>query len=116
LVRELDGHQRAGLVAAYESAGSGAGRLAFGAEQEGLTALGDPLMTPVESKDAFVGSDEPLTMKQMLNVDSAAEAAGGEQALVIPVAQAAVAVIVNPPANCTVTHMTNAETAEGMGC
>jgi ABC-type phosphate transport system substrate-binding protein len=64
--------------------------------------------TPAGSGDSFIGSDEPLTLTQMENIGTAA---GGKltQTIVIPVAQAAVAVIVNPPSGCTITRIGNAD-------
>lgn len=89
----------------YSSTGSGAGRTVWGAEKTGHTLLDGSKETPSESDDAFIGSDEPLTPTQMENIDLAAGGTG--QTLVIPVEQAAVAVIVNPPAGCTITEITN---------
>jgi ABC-type phosphate transport system substrate-binding protein len=96
-----------GCSVTYTPSGSGEGRKVWGAEETHTGALAGTKTTPAESKDAFVASDEPLSEPQMLHIDEAAE--GTEQTLVIPVAQAAVAVIVNPPNGCTVTQITNAE-------
>ncbi|HEU0250254.1 MAG TPA: substrate-binding domain-containing protein [Solirubrobacteraceae bacterium] len=93
-------------VVKYSSTGSGAGKTVWGAEKAGNKPKDGKKENPAESGDVFVGSDEPLTPAQMKNVD---EAAGGtEQTLVVPVEQAAVAVIVNPPAECLITKITNA--------
>jgi len=98
-------------VVLYNSTGSGAGRLAWGAEEPLNKPKDGKKMNPAESGDAFVGTDEPLSEAQLKNLDEAAggkfKEAGKEQALVIPVEQAAVAVIVNMPANCDLTKITN---------
>jgi ABC-type phosphate transport system substrate-binding protein len=94
-------------VVLYNSTGSGAGRLAWGAEESLNKALDGKKMNPAESGDAFIGTDEPLSESQIKNLDEAAEGTG--QALVIPVEQAAVAVIVNLPENCLITKITNAD-------
>ncbi|HXB65695.1 MAG TPA: substrate-binding domain-containing protein [Solirubrobacteraceae bacterium] len=90
---------------AYTSSGSGAGRKAFGEEKAGEA---------LNTADTFIGTDEPLSETQMKNGDEAAkgkfsvENKGGEgQTIVIPVEQAAVAVIVNPPAKCKLEAITN---------
>ena len=92
----------------YESTSSGSGRKAWGAESAGSATK------PSNSGDEFIGSDEPLSEAQLKNLDEAAngtyskENTGGEgQTLVIPVLQAAVAVIVHPPAGCTPTQINN---------
>lgn len=92
-------------VVKYNPSGSGAGKTVWGAEKAGNKALDGKKENPQESGDVFIGTDEPLEAEQLKHVD---EAAGGtEQALVIPVEQAAVAVIVNPPAECLITKITN---------
>jgi len=93
----------------YTSSGSGEGRLVWGAEKKGNKPLAGLKESPEESGDAFVGTDEPLSAEQMESVDEAAGAGvkGKGQALVIPVEQAAVAVIVNPPAECLISKITN---------
>jgi ABC-type phosphate transport system substrate-binding protein len=91
----------------YTSSSSGKGQEVWSANVEGKKP--GEANTPSASGDAFIGSDEPLTPKQMENIDEAAGAGarGKGQALVIPVAQAAVAVIVNPPSLCDITAITN---------
>jgi ABC-type phosphate transport system substrate-binding protein len=86
----------------YESTGSGAGRKAWGIEE--------PANKPKTSGDAFIASDEPLNTKQISELDKATEApnSGKEETIVIPVAQAAVAVIVNPPEKCEISEISNA--------
>jgi ABC-type phosphate transport system substrate-binding protein len=100
-------------VEEYNPSGSGAGRTVFGAEKPGNKPSGGKGESPNESGDTFIGTDEPLTPQQMERIDEAAGAPeeSGKfkgQTLVIPVAQAAVAMIVNPPAECTITEITNA--------
>lgn len=100
-----------GCLITYDPTGSGAGRLAWGAETGNNHPLGGTGESPRESGDVFVASDEPLGKTQLENLDLAAGGkfgkAGEEQALVIPVAQAAVAVIVNPPSECLISQITN---------
>jgi ABC-type phosphate transport system substrate-binding protein len=93
----------------YNSKSSGVGREKWGIEQEKHHPKDGTGKNPAESGDTFIASDEPLDTKQLSNLDEAAGAGeGGKgQALVIPVEQAAVAVIVNPPNNCTITEITN---------
>lgn len=96
------------VIKKYEATGSGAGRTIWGAEATGHFAWDTSGDNPAESKDAFIGSDEPLSPTQMENIDLASNAAGGKgQTLVIPVEQAAVAVIVNPPEGCEIKAITN---------
>lgn len=94
--------------ATYKSSGSGAGRKAWGAEEAASATK------PSNSGDTFIGSDEPLSVAQMEHLDEAAKGKYSSedvnkegQTLVIPVEQAAVAVIVNPPKECTITQITN---------
>jgi ABC-type phosphate transport system substrate-binding protein len=89
----------------YSSTGSGAGRKAFGEEKAGET---------LNTADTYIATDEPLGEAQLKNGDEAAkgkfsiEDTGGEgQTIVIPVEQAAVAVIVNPPEKCKLEAITN---------
>lgn len=98
----------------YTTSGSGAGRTVWGAEKPGNKPNDGKKENPAESGDSFVASDEPLSITQMTNLD---EAAGGKysaedtgkegQTVVVPVAQAAVAVIVNLPSGCSMTEITN---------
>jgi ABC-type phosphate transport system substrate-binding protein len=84
--------------------------------------------TPFDTSRAFVTSDDPPNAAQLAN----AKAASGSKVLVIPVAQTAIAVVVNPPANCSLEEVTNKQlesvfrgnvkfwgkldTASGAGC
>ncbi len=88
----------------YESTGSGAGRKAWGIEDEGAGN------TPHKSGYEFIASDEPLNAKQIKELDEASD--GETQAIVIPVEQAAVAVIAHPPVGCTINEITNKELKE----
>jgi ABC-type phosphate transport system substrate-binding protein len=89
----------------YNPVGSGLAKLEWGAENPLNKPLGGKSESPSESKYDFIGTDEPLSATQLENVDLAA--GGTEQTLVIPVEQAAVAVIVNPPEECLITKITN---------
>jgi ABC-type phosphate transport system substrate-binding protein len=51
----------------------------------------------------YIGTDDAPTEAQINNIKAAA---GGGDVLTIPVAQTAIAVVVNPPEGCTVTKMT----------
>jgi ABC-type phosphate transport system substrate-binding protein len=79
----------------YKPEGSGAGLKSWGA---GGGAI--------DRTRAFIGSDDAPTEAQIANIKAAA---GGGNLLVIPVAQTAIAVPVNPPEGCTVTQIANAE-------
>src|SRR5262249_30361762 len=54
---------------------------------------------------AFTASDDAPTSAQIANAEAAA--GGTSPILVIPVAQTAIGVAVNPPANCDVKQLTN---------
>jgi ABC-type phosphate transport system substrate-binding protein len=104
----------------YESIGSGAGLARWG-------ALGGSW---AGSGTAFIGTDEAPTASQITSIRTAA--GGGAHVLVVPVAQAAIAVIVHPPAGCELEEITNQQlesvwrgivkrwdkidTASGAGC
>jgi ABC-type phosphate transport system substrate-binding protein len=92
-------------VTKYESVGSGEAKLLWGAETAGNKPLDGKKENPGESKFDYIGTDEPLDAAQLENLDGAAGGTG--QAIVIPVEQAAVAVVVNPPAECLITKITN---------
>jgi ABC-type phosphate transport system substrate-binding protein len=97
----------------YLSTGSGSGRTVWGAEEA------KSVKKPSTSGDTFIGTDEPLSIEQMEHID---EQAGGKyskenekkegQTIVIPVLQAAVAVIVNMPKKCKLVAITNKNLAE----
>jgi ABC-type phosphate transport system substrate-binding protein len=85
----------------YLGGGSAAGLKAFGVGK---------LETPASSGEEYIGTDDAPNETQLLEME---EAALGEfknansQDLVIPVAQAAIAIIVKPPAECLVTKIRN---------
>jgi ABC-type phosphate transport system substrate-binding protein len=57
---------------------------------------------------AFIGTDDAPTAAQIANIKSKA---GGAQLAVIPVAQTAITVLANPPADCKVKAITNSNLA-----
>ena len=59
-----------------------------------------------DTSAAFVASDTGPTAAQIANAESAAN---GAKVLVVPVAQTAVGIVVNPPANCDIEEITNQE-------
>jgi ABC-type phosphate transport system substrate-binding protein len=79
----------------YKPEGSGAGLKAWGASGGAI-----------DRTRAFIGTDDAPTTPQIENIKAAA---GGGNVLVIPVAQTSIAVVVNPPAGCTVENLTNKE-------
>ncbi len=101
----------------YEASSSGAGLKAWGFDGGSF-----------DKTKAFIGTDEAPTAAQLTSSD----AASGSNALVIPVAQTAITVLANPPANCEIEEITNKqlesvmrgtiknwgkiETASGSGC
>lgn len=91
----------------YNPSGSAAGLLAFGVG-------GDE--SPRSTKDAFIGTDDApsgsFSTGQLHEMEIAALGTATEpEDIVIPVAQAAIAVVVNPPTNCLLEkdHITNAD-------
>lgn len=79
----------------YKAEGSGAGLKAWGANGGAI-----------DRTRAFIGTDDAPTPTQIANIKAAA---GGGNVLVIPVAQTAIAIPVNPPEGCTVTQIDNTE-------
>jgi ABC-type phosphate transport system substrate-binding protein len=78
-------------------------------EAEGSAALenwlyhdGNPAAFNVELQ--FLATDEPPTPPQLANIEKASK---GADVVVIPVAQAAIAIPANPPAGCVVDDITN---------
>jgi ABC-type phosphate transport system substrate-binding protein len=83
----------------------------------------------INTKIQFLGTDDAPTAGQITNIKSTA---GGATTEIIPVTQAAIAIVVNPPAECTLTQIKRAElekvfrgetttwsgitTASGAGC
>lgn len=78
--------------------GSAAGLEAWGVNKSGKK--------PEEKIDQFIATDDAPNEAQLLEIDKAA-LLPNSQALVIPVTQAAIAMIVDPPANCTVLGILN---------
>jgi ABC-type phosphate transport system substrate-binding protein len=64
----------------------------------------------IDASRAFVGTDDAPTSAQIGN--ALAAAGGSTHVLVIPVAQAAIAVPVHPPVGCTITEITNGQLQE----
>jgi len=85
-----------GLVT-YEGPGSGNGLRAWD--------FNGPDGVPFDTSRAFTASDDAPSSTQIGN----AEAASGSPVLVIPVAQTAIGVVVNPPENCDIEEITNQE-------
>lgn len=83
----------------YEALGSGEGLRAWGAE------TGTP-GTSERSGFQYIATDDAPTEAQVANMRSAGNEA---RITMIPVAQAAVSVILNPPTNCTITEIKNEE-------
>ncbi|HEY2536140.1 MAG TPA: substrate-binding domain-containing protein [Solirubrobacteraceae bacterium] len=91
-------------IVTYNPSGSAAGLEAWGVNASGKS--------PKEKVDQFIGTDDAPNATQMGEIDTAAKGAGGKgQALVIPVAQAAIAMLVHYPATCKLTenHITNSD-------
>lgn len=82
-----------GNTVTYNSTSSGAGLAAWG-------ATGGALNTG----DQFIGTDDAPDTTQIRSILTAAS---GSNVGVIPVAQAAIAIIARPPSNCTVTFIGN---------
>jgi ABC-type phosphate transport system substrate-binding protein len=95
----------------------------FNINAAGCTAAGAPTVTYTKSgsQDAvntwradgsstfltsnhFLGTDEPPSAAQITNINTAA--GSGSAVLNIPVAQAAIAVVVNPPTGCSISGIT----------
>ncbi len=88
----------------YNPSGSAAGLAAWGVNGSGKS--------PEEKVDQFIGTDDAPSAAQMGEIDTAAKGVGNKgQALVIPVAQAAIAMIVHYPANCKLkeNHIENSD-------
>jgi ABC-type phosphate transport system substrate-binding protein len=77
----------------YGSSGSGKGLNAFGYNGAALNNNSNRL--------AFVGTDDGPTRKQIENAESSI--AGNTQAVILPVSQTAIAVMVHLPTGCTLT-------------
>jgi ABC-type phosphate transport system substrate-binding protein len=92
----------------YESSGSGTALKSWGAE---APAEGEPFVG-FGPNNAFLGVDEPPNETQLSNLDGqeSVKAEGAESVESIPVAQAAVAIIVHLPTGCTASStVANAE-------
>lgn len=85
----------------YNPSGSAAGLEAWGVNST---------KSPKEKVDQFIGTDDAPNAKQLHEIDLAALASSG-QALVIPVAQAAIAVLVHYPSTCDLkeNHISNSD-------
>jgi ABC-type phosphate transport system substrate-binding protein len=81
----------------YKPEGSGAGLAAWD--------FNGPDAKPFDTTRSFVASDDAPTTTQIANAKTAA--GGATDVLVIPVAQTAIGVAVNPPAGCDVEEITN---------
>jgi ABC-type phosphate transport system substrate-binding protein len=79
----------------FRSQGSGAGLKAWG-------AFGGA----INRERQFIATDEAPTAAQ---IESIKKAAGGGNVLVVPVAQTAIAIVVNPPSGCTLEDISNKE-------
>jgi ABC-type phosphate transport system substrate-binding protein len=86
----------------YTSSSSGTGMSQWGYE----TAV-----FPVGGGTAwgYIGTDDAPTEGQINNMRTAGGGKANQHLQVIPVAQAAIAIIVHPPTNCTVTRITRAD-------
>jgi phosphate transport system substrate-binding protein len=58
-----------------------------------------------DSSINYLGTDDPPTTNQLANID----ARSGANTVVLPVSQTAIAIVAHPPANCTVTGLTQAD-------
>jgi ABC-type phosphate transport system substrate-binding protein len=88
----------------YLSTGSGAALREWGAT---TGALG-----PNGVQDNFIGTTEPPTATQLTNMKKALRAHGianSTNVVTIPVAQTAIAIVVNLPSGCSLTRITNAQ-------
>jgi ABC-type phosphate transport system substrate-binding protein len=79
----------------YASASSGACLSAFGANTGSLGS----------TTFAFCGTDDAPSSTQITNINTATSSS----ALSIPVAQAAIAIVVNPPSGCTISQISPAQ-------
>ena len=79
----------------YESTGSGGCVSAWNF---------DGVAGKINTAVAFCSTDDAPTAAQLNNAESVA---GGAKVAVVPVAQTAIAVVANPPANCNVEFLTN---------
>ena len=80
------------LTVGYEAIGSGAGLSAWGFNGGSF-----------DKTKAFIGSDDAPNAAQL----KAAGTASGSNVLVVPVAQTAIGIVVNPPTNCEIEEITN---------
>jgi ABC-type phosphate transport system substrate-binding protein len=99
----------------YKTAGCPSG----GAEAEyaststvaGLTAWGFIGAGPLNKAWAYIGSDAAPSVEQMKSARAAGKTSGGTgtepHLVVVPVAQTAIAIVVNPPSECKLTKINN---------
>lgn len=81
----------------YNSVGSGAGMKQW--NYDGSTGK---INTAVQ----FIGTDDAPTAAQIANITSVA---GGASVVVVPVAQTAISIPANPPAECTISQLKNVD-------
>jgi ABC-type phosphate transport system substrate-binding protein len=79
----------------YQTSSSGAGLAAWNA---------DGVRGNINSNFAYIGTDDAPNSGQIGNINGVA---GGGQVLIIPVAQTAISIMVNPPANCDLPSVVN---------
>src|SRR5262249_31106814 len=83
----------------YVSSSSGAGMALW-------SAFGG---STIDHERQFIGTDQPPTATEIQSIDAATKAESptgeGTHLLVIPVSQTSIAIIVNPPAGCTMTRI-----------
>jgi ABC-type phosphate transport system substrate-binding protein len=86
----------------YTSTSSGTGMSQWGYET-GAFPLGGG------TEWGYIGTDDAPTTAQIKNMRTAGGGEANQHLQVVPVAQAAIAIIVHPPAGCTVTRITRAD-------
>jgi ABC-type phosphate transport system substrate-binding protein len=87
----------------YESTGSGAGLISWGAEESKSENETSKKANPTNfaATNAYIGTDEPPNPTQIKNIESWESTPNSESVETIPVLQGAVAIIVHLPENCT---------------
>jgi ABC-type phosphate transport system substrate-binding protein len=81
----------------YISSSSGTGLNKWSANASGGT---------IDHTRSFIGTDDAPNSTQLANIK---EAGGNTDVVVVPVTQAAIAIVANPPATCTITKITQAD-------
>lgn len=88
-----------GKTVTYIGSGSSAGLNSWGASGGTFNTL-----------NKYVATDDAATVPQIAAIRSAAGGAGaGQDVLTVPVTQAAIAIVANPPSGCTITQISNAD-------